>query len=89
MIRVYKKDTKPKTNSYIGIAINLRVHRSSRQLRSWIQDGSTPSQPLCLAPTCSGKSQFVKRLLESREEMIDGAPENIILVLWNLPTSLR
>ena len=29
-------------------------------------------------PTCCGKSQFVKRLLESGEDMIDGAPENII-----------
>ena len=29
-------------------------------------------------PTCCAKSQFVKRLLESGEEMIDGAPENII-----------
>ena len=29
-------------------------------------------------PTCCGKSQFVKRLLETGEDMIDGAPENII-----------
>ena len=28
-------------------------------------------------PTCCGKSQFVKRLLESGEDMIEGAPENI------------
>ena len=29
-------------------------------------------------PTCCGKSQFVKHLFESGEEVIDGAPENII-----------
>jgi len=28
--------------------------------------------------TCCGKSQFVKRLLESREDMIESASENII-----------
>ena len=32
----------------------------------------------CGRPTCCGKSQFVKRLLESGEDMIEGAPENII-----------
>ena len=35
--------------------------------------------PMLLAgPTCCGKSQFVKHLLESREEMSNGAPQNII-----------
>ena len=29
-------------------------------------------------PTCCGKSQFVKRFLESSEDMTEGAPENII-----------
>ena len=29
-------------------------------------------------PTCCGKSQFVKRLLESGEDIIDSARENII-----------
>ena len=37
-----------------------------------------PFPALVAGPTCCGKSQFVKRLLESGEEMIDGAPENII-----------
>ena len=37
-----------------------------------------PFPALIAGPTCCGKSQFVKRLLESGEEMIDGAPENII-----------
>ena len=32
----------------------------------------------CGRPTCCGKSQFVKSLLESGEDMIEGAPENII-----------
>ena len=32
----------------------------------------------CWGPTCCGKSQFVKGLLESDEDIIDGAPENII-----------
>ena len=33
---------------------------------------------LVAGPTCCGKRQFVKRLLESGEDMIEGAPENII-----------
>ena len=33
---------------------------------------------LVAGPTCCGKTQFVKRLLEAGENMIDGAPENII-----------
>ena len=37
-----------------------------------------PFPALVAEPTCCGKSQFVKRLLESGEEMIEGAPENII-----------
>ena len=37
-----------------------------------------PFPALVAGPTCCGKSQFVKRLLESGEYMIDGAPENII-----------
>ena len=37
-----------------------------------------PCPALVAGPTCSGKTQFVKRLLEAGEEMIDGAPENII-----------
>ena len=37
-----------------------------------------PFPALVAGPTCCGKSQFVKRLLESGEDMIDGAPENII-----------
>ena len=36
-----------------------------------------PFPELVAGPTC-GKSQFVKRLLEPGEDMIDGAPENII-----------
>ena len=37
-----------------------------------------PFPALVAGPTCCGKSQFVKRLLESGEDMIKGAPENII-----------
>ena len=37
-----------------------------------------PFPALVAGPTSSGKSNFVKRLLESGEHMIDGAPENII-----------
>ena len=37
-----------------------------------------PFPALVPGPTCSGKYQFVKRLLESGEDMIEGAPENII-----------
>ena len=37
-----------------------------------------PFPALVSGPTCCGKSQFVKRLLESGDEMIDGPPENII-----------
>ena len=37
-----------------------------------------PFPALISGPTCCGKSQFVKSLLEYGEEMIDGAPENII-----------
>ena len=37
-----------------------------------------PFPALVVGPTCCGKSQFVKRLLEAGEDMIDGAPENII-----------
>ena len=37
-----------------------------------------PFPAIVAAPTCYGKSQFVKHLLESGEELIDGAPENII-----------
>ena len=37
-----------------------------------------PFPALIAGPTCSGKSQFVKRLLESGEAMIDGSPQNII-----------
>ena len=37
-----------------------------------------PFPGLVAGPTCCGKSQFVKRLLEAGEDMIDGAPENII-----------
>jgi len=37
-----------------------------------------PFPALVAGPTCCGKSQFVKRLLESGEDMIEGAPENII-----------
>ena len=37
-----------------------------------------PFPGLGAGPTCCGKSQFVKRLLEAGEDMIDGAPENII-----------
>ena len=37
-----------------------------------------PFPALVAGPTCCGKSQFVKRLLEAGEDMIDGAPENII-----------
>ena len=37
-----------------------------------------PFPALVAGPTRCGKSQFVKRLLESGEQMIDGAPEKII-----------
>ena len=37
-----------------------------------------PFLALVAGPTCCGKSQFVKRLLESSELMIDSAPENIV-----------
>ena len=37
-----------------------------------------PFPALVAGPTCCGKSQFVKRLLESGEDTIEGAPENII-----------
>jgi len=37
-----------------------------------------PFPALTAGPTCCGKSQFVKRLLDSGEDIIDGAPENII-----------
>ena len=37
-----------------------------------------PFSALVAGPTCCEKSQFVKRLLESWEDMIDGAPENMI-----------
>ena len=37
-----------------------------------------PFPALVAGPTCCGKIQLVKRLLESGEDMIEGAPENII-----------
>jgi len=37
-----------------------------------------PFPALVAGPTCCGKSQFVKCLLESGEDMIEGASENII-----------
>ena len=37
-----------------------------------------PFPVIIAGPMCCGKSQFVKRLLEAGEDMIDGAPENII-----------
>ena len=37
-----------------------------------------PFPALIPGPTCCGKSQFVKRFLESGEDMIEGASENII-----------
>ena len=37
-----------------------------------------PFPALIAGPTCRGKSQFVKRLQEAGEDMIDGAWENII-----------
>ena len=37
-----------------------------------------PFPALIAGPTCCGKTQFVKRLLEAGEEMIEGAPEKII-----------
>ena len=37
-----------------------------------------PFPALVAGPTCCGKTHFVKRLLEGGEDMIDGAPENII-----------
>ena len=37
-----------------------------------------PFPALVAGPTCCGKSQFVKRLVEPGEDMFDGAPENII-----------
>ena len=35
-----------------------------------------PFPALVAGPTCCGKSQFVKRLLESGEDMIEGAPRD-------------
>ena len=37
-----------------------------------------PFPALVADPTCCGKTQFAKRLLESGKDMIDGAPEKII-----------
>lgn len=37
-----------------------------------------PFGAIVAGPTCCGKTQFVKRLLESGAEVIDGEPENII-----------
>ena len=37
-----------------------------------------PFPALVAGPTRCGRSQFVKRLLEAGEDMIDGAPEKII-----------
>jgi len=37
-----------------------------------------PFSALVARSTCCGKSQFVKRLLESGEDVIEGTPENII-----------
>jgi len=37
-----------------------------------------PFPALFAGPTCCDKSQFVKRLVESGEDMIEGAPESII-----------
>ena len=40
-----------------------------------------PFPAIVAGPTCCGKSHFVKHLLEFGEELIDGAPENIIWCL--------
>lgn len=37
-----------------------------------------PFPAIVAGPTCCGKTHFVKSLLESGEEMIDGAPQNIL-----------
>ena len=37
-----------------------------------------PFPALIAGPTCCGKTQFLKYLLEAEEEMIEGAPERII-----------
>ena len=37
-----------------------------------------PFPALIAGPTCCGKTQFVKRLLEAGEEMIQDAPEKIV-----------
>jgi hypothetical protein len=37
-----------------------------------------PFGALVAGPTCCGKTQFVKKLLENGETMIDGPPENIL-----------
>ena len=37
-----------------------------------------PLPALIADPTCCGKTEFVKRLLEAEEEMIQGEPERII-----------
>ena len=37
-----------------------------------------PFPAFVAGPTCCGKSQYLKRLPESGEDMIEGAPENII-----------
>lgn len=37
-----------------------------------------PFGAMVAGPTCCGKTQFVKRLLEGGEQLIDRAPENIM-----------
>ena len=49
-----------------------------------------PFPALVAGPTCCGKSQFVRRLLESGENMIEGAPENIIgVMVFTSPLTMR
>ena len=43
-----------------------------------------PFLALVAGPTCCWESQFVKRLLESGEDMIEGAPENIIVLCYGI-----
>jgi len=46
-----------------------------------------PFPALVAGPTCCGKSQFVKRLLESDEDMIEGSPEFGVMVFTTLLTT--
>ena len=71
--------------AYITKRLNLKrlFYKSENilfnlSLISMDQRWKHPFPALVAGPTCCGKSQFAKRLLESDENTIEGAPENII-----------